>query len=180
MTKHIKTFETIEAMTEFLEETEGILIGTVKYDDNTYYHKISSTDNENFITLFDKNLNITINVSEEEYYSRYIFYKNYAKVNYLTFSGNGTIKLNRIGNSNSNLPNLQLEYSVDNGQTWSTYQIGSTINISSNDNTHIMFRGNNKRIAYNTSYYHLVLHNYRLHLYLKMVNNIHIQEHLLY
>ena len=70
------------------------------------------------------------------------------KTDVLTFKAQqagSTVKLTRKGSS-ANLANVKLEYSTDNGVTWSNYALGETITLTNIDDT-VKFKGNNDRFG---------------------------------
>lgn len=152
MTKHIKVFNSENDMLNYLNVNEGYLIGDFKKDETIYFHKtVENGYNGNIVQLYNVKTDQCINVTTEEYNLRYIFDKNYIKCNYLTFTGNGTISLNKYEYGEDFNFDINIEYSY-NGYTWLTYTIGQTLDVS--NNSFVKLRGKNNYFALSDSKYY--------------------------
>ncbi len=79
--------------------------------------------------------------------SSFIGYENYLTLTAET--AGSTVALNKNGSPT----NISIQYSTNNGSTWSTYTIGNTITLSS-VGSNVKFKGNNLGVTTNTSSYY--------------------------
>ena len=94
--------------------------------------------------------NVSACVNEEE-----IHYNPVPPPPYLTFiaeQANSTIQLNRFGTATT-LKDAVLQYSTDNGKTWSGYTLGYTITLA-NVGDSVKFKGKNTTLGYDFGNYH--------------------------
>ena len=113
-------------------------------------HINAFNDHDEYVENENKKPNVS--TCKEE---RHIHYSKKSKIIILTFTaeiGNSTIKLNRVGTSTS-LQNAVLEYSINDGETWNDYSIGSTITLS-NSGDSVSLRGTNTTLGFDYSNYH--------------------------
>lgn len=149
MRKHLKKFNNLTELNDYYDDANGYFVG---FDGNgkVIYEKLSEDDNDiNTVILRNNSNNKDIIVKESDYYKRYIFDKNYLRLNYLTFTGVGSIKIMLMfpNAASTYFSGKYIFYSRNNGITWNKYTMEDTLYIKSGEK--IIMKGNFTALGYN-------------------------------
>lgn len=148
MRKHLKVFNSLDGLNNYYDEAKGYFVGYKKQNrSEVRYEKLYTSNGNKTVVLRNSINNKDMIVKESDYYKRYIFDNRYIKCDYLTFTGNGTIKILPIYPSvaETYFYGRNFYYSGD-GISWTQYTLGDTLSVLKGQK--IMMRGNFDYLGY--------------------------------